>query len=213
MIIVISPSKTQDFDSPNNNLAVKTTLPRQLDQSIQLIAELKAYSISGLANLMGISDKLAALNHQRFKQFSRHFSLDNGKQALLAFKGDVYRGIRVHEYNTDDFAFAQKQLRILSGLYGVLRPLDLIQPYRLEMSTKLNNKAGANLYQFWGQSISNTLNQDETECIVNLASNEYFKAVDKKSLTAQVIDIVFKEKKRDKYQTIGQPGSCHQQIL
>ena len=129
--------------------------------------------------------------------------MDNAKQALLAFKGDVYNGINASSLSVKDLDFAQKNVRMLSGLYGVLRPLDLIQPYRLEMGTKLGNAQGKNLYDYWGSGISEVLNEDEEKLIVNLASNEYFKAIDKNILKAQILDIVFKEKKNDTYKVIG----------
>jgi cytoplasmic iron level regulating protein YaaA (DUF328/UPF0246 family) len=129
--------------------------------------------------------------------------LDNAKQALLAFKGDVYNGINASSLSVKDLDFAQKNVRMISGLYGVLRPLDLIQPYRLEMGTKLSNAQGNNLYDYWGSGISEVLNEDEEKLIVNLASNEYFKAIDNKILKAQILDIVFKEKKNNTYKVIG----------
>jgi cytoplasmic iron level regulating protein YaaA (DUF328/UPF0246 family) len=152
---------------------------------------------------MSLSEKLSKLNFDRFQAFKTPFSLDNAKQALLAFKGDVYNGINASSLSVKDLDFAQKNVRMLSGLYGVLRPLDLIQPYRLEMGTKLSNAQGNNLYDYWGSGISEVLNEDEEKLIVNLASNEYFKAIDKKLLKAQILDIVFKEKKNDTYKVIG----------
>jgi hypothetical protein len=152
---------------------------------------------------MSLSEKLSKLNFDRFQAFKTPFSLDNAKQALLAFKGDVYNGINASSLSALDLDFAQKNVRMLSGLYGVLRPLDLIQPYRLEMGTKLDNAQGNNLYDYWGSDISKVLNEDEEKLIVNLASNEYFKAIDKNILKAQILDIVFKEKKNDTYKVIG----------
>ena len=152
---------------------------------------------------MSISDKLSKLNFDRFQAFSTPFTLSNAKQALLAFKGDVYNGIDAPSLSSDDLEFAQQHLRMLSGLYGVIRPLDLIQAYRLEMGTKLKNSQGKNLYEFWGDQISNILNEDESEVIINLASNEYFKGIDKKSLNAKIINIAFKELKNDTYKIIG----------
>ena len=152
---------------------------------------------------MSLSEKLSKLNFDRFQAFKTPFSLDNAKQALLAFKGDVYNGINASSLSVKDLDFAQKNVRMLSGLYGVLRPLDLIQPYRLEMGAKLGNAEGKNLYDYWGSGISEVLNEDEEKLIVNLASNEYFKAIDKNILKAQILDIVFKEKKNDTYKVIG----------
>ena len=155
---------------------------------------------------MKISDKLAALNQQRYQDFQTPFTPDNAKQSLLAFKGDVYRGMAVEDYTEEDLAFAQDHLRILSGLYGMLRPLDLMQPYRLEMGTKLATEKEKNLYEFWGSSIAELINQalekQKDPCVVNLASNEYFKSVDRKTLKGRVLDIVFKENKADGYKII-----------
>ena len=138
-----------------------------------------------------------------FKSLNCRSIENNAKQAILAFKGDVYNGIDAPALSTDDLNFAQDSVRMLSGLYGVIRPLDLIQPYRLEMGTKLSNSKGKDLYEYWGTEISDVLNEDESELIVNLSSNEYFKAVDKKTLNANVLDIVFKEKKGEVYKVIG----------
>jgi hypothetical protein len=152
---------------------------------------------------MSISDKLSKLNFDRFQTFSTPFTLTNAKQALLAFKGDVYNGIDAPNLSSQDLDFAQSCVRMLSGLYGVIRPLDLIQPYRLEMGTRLENDKGKNLYEFWGDQISQILNEDESSVIINLASNEYFKGIDKKSLNAKIINIAFKEFKGDTYKIIG----------
>jgi hypothetical protein len=152
---------------------------------------------------MSLSENLSKLNFDRFQAFKTPFSLENAKQAFLAFKGDVYNGINASSLSDKDLDFAQKNVRMLSGLYGVLRPLDLIQPYRLEMGTRLINAQGNNLYDYWGSGISEVLNEDEEELIVNLASNEYYKAIDKKMLKAQILDIVFKEKKNETYKVIG----------
>ena len=152
---------------------------------------------------MSLSEKLSELNFDRFQKFKLPFTLDNAKQAILAFKGDVYNGINAPELSSEDLEFAQGKVRMLSGLYGVVRPLDLIQPYRLEMGTKLSNAKGGDLYDYWGSEISSVLNDDEPDLIINLASNEYFKAIDKKTLNANILDIVFKEKKGDSYKVIG----------
>ena len=184
MLAIISPSKTQNFSSPDIH---DYSLTRQLDESKLLVDILKTKSQNELAKLMSISEKLAKLNYDRFQQFSLPFNFDNAKQALLAFKGDVYNGIDAPSLSKQDLTFAQDNLRMLSGLYGVIRPLDLIAPYRLEMGTKLANPKGKNLYQFWGDKISQVLNEDEPKVIINLASNEYFKAVDQKALKARII--------------------------
>ena len=200
MLAIISPSKTQDFSPCGINFFTQT---RQLDHTQKLVKILKNKTQSQISKLMSLSEKLSKLNFDRFQAFKTPFSLDNAKQALLAFKGDVYNGINASSLSVKDLDFAQKNVRMLSGLYGVLRPLDLIQPYRLEMGTKLSNVQGNNLYDYWGSGISEVLNEDEQKLIVNLASNEYFKAIDKKLLKAQILDIVFKEKKNDTYKVIG----------
>ena len=174
-----------------------------MDFSIELMSILKRKSEAQIATLMSLSEKLAKLNFDRFQSFQTPFTLANAKQALLAFKGDVYNGIDASSLNEDDLNFAQGKVRMLSGLYGVLRPLDLIQPYRLEMGTKLANNKGKNLYEFWGDDVSEVLNEDESELIINLASNEYFKSIDKKTLKANILNIAFKEKKGDVYKIIG----------
>ncbi|MDP6973683.1 MAG: peroxide stress protein YaaA [Gammaproteobacteria bacterium] len=200
MLAIISPSKTQDFSSCH----VKTfSKSRQLPQTQELVRLLKDKTESQISKLMMLSDKLSKLNFDRFQAFKTPFSLDNSKQALLAFKGDVYNGIDAPSLSLEDLNFAQNNVRMISGLYGVLRPLDLIQPYRLEMSTKLSNKNGSNLYDYWGNKISKVLNDDEQDLIINLASNEYFKSIDIKILKAQMLDIVFKEKKNNTYKVIG----------
>ena len=200
MLAIISPSKTQDFSPCDINSFTQT---RQLDYTQKLVNILKNKTQSQISKLMSLSEKLSKLNFDRFQAFKTPFSLDNAKQALLAFKGDVYNGINASSLSAKDLDFAQKNVRMLSGLYGVLRPLDLIQPYRLEMGTKLGNAQGKNLYDYWGSGISEVLNEDEEKLIVNLASNEYFKAIDKNILKAQILDIVFKEKKNDTYKVIG----------
>ncbi|MBC8493658.1 MAG: peroxide stress protein YaaA [Candidatus Thioglobus sp.] len=200
MLAVISPSKTQDFSKPDIR---DYSTARQLDESTSLVGILKKKSQEELSKLMSISEKLAKLNYDRFQNFSIPFNFDNAKQALLAFKGDVYNGIDAPNLSKKDLVFAQDNLRMLSGLYGVVRPLDLIMPYRLEMGTKLENPKGKNLYKFWGDKISQVLNEDESEVIINLASNEYFKGIDQTALNAKIINIVFKEFKGDKYKIIG----------
>lgn len=201
MLMVISPAKTLDYDV---DTPTRHTLPRHLPQTQELVSQLRDFSPDEIADLMHISDKLAALNHQRYQDFPDELTPDNAKQALLVFQGDVYIGIEAAKYTTDDLAYAQQHLRILSGLYGLLRPLDLMFPYRLEMGTKLGNDNGRNLYDFWGSQLAEQLNTDfkDTPCLVNLASNEYFKAIDAKSLKAPVIDIAFKENKNGTYKVI-----------
>jgi len=200
MLAIISPSKTQDFSQCDIDIFSQT---RQIESSNELIGILKNKSKSQIAKLMSISEKLSELNFDRFQNFQLPFTLKNAKQAILAFKGDVYNGINAPELSQEDLEFAQGKVRMLSGLYGVIRPLDLIQPYRLEMGTKLSNEKGSDLYDYWGSDISSILNEDESDLIVNLASNEYSKAIDKKTLNANILDIVFKEKKDDNYKVIG----------
>ncbi len=200
MLAVISPSKTQDFN-PSDITAFTQT--RQMAQSQVLVDILKNKTRDEIAALMSISEKLSLLNFERFQNFNTPLTLSNAKQALLAFKGDVYNGIDASSLDVQDLEFAQCSVRMLSGLYGVIRPLDLIAPYRLEMGTKLVNDKGKNLYEFWGSGISQVLNEDESEVIINLASNEYFKGIDKKALQAKIIHIVFKEFKNEAYKVIG----------
>ncbi|KAF3983394.1 MAG: peroxide stress protein YaaA [Methylococcales symbiont of Hymedesmia sp. n. MRB-2018] len=204
MIIVISPSKTLDFSV---NSFHDHTYPRQLNNSQELINTVKQFTVEELTSLMKISEKLSQLNWQRYRDFQQPFTLRNAKQALLAFKGDVYGGIDVENYTANDFAFAQSHLRILSGLYGCLRPLDLIQPYRLEMGTKLPNDKGKNLYEYWGEKVTALidldLENDENPLLINLASNEYYKVIKPKLLNAQVLTLNFKENKAGVYKTIG----------
>tara|TARA_B100000945_G_C20419356_1_gene616925 strand:+ start:374 stop:1168 length:795 start_codon:yes stop_codon:yes gene_type:complete len=199
MLAIISPSKTQDFSQCDT---ASYTQSRQLNRTQELVDILQTKTERQISELMSLSENLSKLNFDRFQAFKTPFSLDNAKQAFLSFKGDVYNGINASSLSVKDLAFAQKHVRILSGLYGVLRPLDLIQPYRLEMGTKLNNNHGNNLYDFWGTGISKTLNKDEEELIVNLASNEYTKAIKKNVLKAQILNISFKEKKNGTYKII-----------
>ncbi|MFH1217157.1 MAG: peroxide stress protein YaaA [Pseudomonadota bacterium] len=204
MLLVISPSKTQDFNCRNYN---RYTVPGLLQESRLLIDILKKQSAEQIGELMGISEKLAKLNRQRFRKFNIPFNLQNAGQALLVFKGDVYGGIDSDNYEDEDFDFAQLHLRILSGLYGVLRPLDLIQPYRLEMGTKLATDRGSDLYAFWGGRITDAINADlpveDDAVLVNLASAEYFKAIQTKALKGRVLTVSFKEKKNGEYKVIG----------
>src|SRR5690554_5128946 len=204
MLMVISPAKTLDYTSP---LATETfTQPRFLEQSSQLIEVLRKLSPSELAELMKLSDKLAGLNVARFTEWQPDFNLDNARQAILAFKGDVYTGLDAQSLSAEDFDYAQQHLRILSGLYGVLRPLDLMQPYRLEIGTKLDNPKGKNLYEFWGERLTQSLNQclaeQKSKVLLNLASNEYFKAVKPKQLDGTLINVDFKDFKNDQYKII-----------
>ena len=201
MLIVISPAKTLDYSTPSIS---DYTLPDFTSDVKSLVNVMKKKSASEISQLMHISDNLASLNEERYKTFKQTFSPENSKQALLAFKGDVYTKIDVDSYSKEDFDFAQDHLRILSGLYGLLKPLDLIQPYRLEMGTKLVTKKGSNLYDYWGSKIAKALNEvAQGKTLINLASQEYFKAVDTKVLKSEVITIHFKEYKNGTYQIIG----------
>jgi len=209
MLFVISPAKSLDFESAA--LTDKYTAPLFLDKSKVLIDILKQYQSEDISKLMGVSSAIADLNVARNNDWSSPFSLRNAKQAIYAFKGDVYTGISVETAEQPQVDYIQNHVRILSGLYGVLRPLDLMQAYRLEMGTRLENPEGKNLYAFWGSACTDQLNNDlssdsgatETEpVIVNLASNEYYKAVKPKSLNARVITPIFKDLKAGKYKII-----------
>jgi cytoplasmic iron level regulating protein YaaA (DUF328/UPF0246 family) len=204
MLTVISPAKTLDFETPAPTR--KATQPDFLDRSARLVDTLRQLDPAQVGELMDISETLAELNHRRFMNWSMPFTAANAKQALFAFRGDVYTGLDADSLGAADLTFAQKHLRILSGLYGVLRPLDLIQPYRLEMGTGLHNDAGRNLYEFWGGDIAATLNGEFTGArrpvLVNLASEEYFKSVHPKTLAAEVITPIFKERKGDGYKIV-----------
>ncbi len=203
MLMVISPAKTLDYESP---LATETyTQPDFLDDACELIDQLKELEPHEVSNLMSISDKLGQLNAERFRTWHTPFTPENARQAALAFKGDVYTGLDAESFSEDDFAFAQSHLRMLSGLYGLLRPLDLMQPYRLEMGTKFENKRGKDLYAFWGNIITDELNRllaKDDGVLVNLASNEYFKSVRKKALDAHIVTPQFKDWKNGQYKMI-----------
>lgn len=204
MLIVVSPAKTLDYESP---LATQTyTQPELTEHSAELIEVCRELTPAQIASLMKVSDKIAGLNAARFAEWQPVFTTDNARQAILAFKGDVYTGLEAETLDEDGFAYAQQHLRMLSGLYGLLRPLDLMQPYRLEMGTKLENPRGANLYQFWGDIITDKLNAalaaQGDDVLVNLASNEYFKAVKLKKIAGKIITPVFKDCKNGTYKVI-----------
>ena len=204
MLLVISPAKTLDYDTPP--ATARFTQPQFLDHAQELIGQLRQMIPQQIGELMHLSDKLAALNVARYGSWQPDFTPANAKQALLAFKGDVYTGLAAEDFSEEDFDFAQAHLRMLSGLYGVLRPLDLMQPYRLEMGTKLANARGANLYEFWGERISGWLNEalaaQGDDILLNLASNEYFSAVKRKALNARIIDTEFKDLKNGQHKII-----------
>ena len=204
MLILISPAKTLDYQS---ELTTKRfTQPALLEHSQQLIREARKLSAPQIKALMGISDKLADLNATRFHDWHPDFTPDNARQAILAFKGDVYTGLQAETFSEADFDFAQQHLRMLSGLYGVLRPLDLMQPYRLEMGIRLENPRGKDLYQFWGDEITKTLNAvleaQGDDVVINLASDEYFRSVKPKALAGRIIKPVFLDEKNGKFKVI-----------
>ncbi len=199
MIIVLSPAKSLDYQTPPQLDA--HTLPIFIDEAAELVAYMREFSATSLSSLMGISASLASLNAQRYAQWTTKFSAQNAKQALLAFNGDVYEGLQASTLSADDLAYAQDHLRILSGLYGVLRPLDWMQAYRLEMGTRLVTTRGKDLYAFWGECITAALNEQLLQngpdaTVVNLASVEYFKAVKPKQLKASVITPVFEDEQK-----------------
>ncbi|MDG1668358.1 MAG: peroxide stress protein YaaA [Opitutae bacterium] len=204
MLILLSPAKSLDYDSPL--LTATATQPRLAKFSSELIDQLRTLSPEAVGKLMSISPKLAELNHARYQNYQPTFTSNNSRQAILAFTGDVYQGMTLADWSPENFAAAQQQIRILSGLYGVLRPLDRMQPYRLEMGTKFDNTRGSNLYQFWGSTITELLNKDlqasGSDLVVNLASNEYFSSVKTKELQGQLITPVFKDEKNGKHKII-----------
>ncbi len=204
MITIISPAKSVNFDEPAPTEVF--TIPEYLSQSKDLVRHLKRYKKPELMELMSISENIADLNLARFKAFKPPFNLENSKQALFAFTGDVYRHMRLSTYDAEQLSFAQNNLRILSGLYGYLRPLDLIQAYRLEMKTKLKTDRGPDLYHFWGNRITKALNRDlkatESAALINLASKEYSRIANFKAIKAPVINIDFKEVENGKAKVI-----------
>ena len=204
MLMVISPAKTLDFES--KPVTARFTQPQYLDHSQELIEQLRELSPAQISELMHVSDKIGGLNAARFGSWTPAFTAANAKQALLAFKGDVYTGLNAETFSDADFSYAQDHLRMLSGLYGLLRPLDLMMPYRLEMGTKLANARGKDLYAFWGTRISEWLNEALAEqgddVLLNLASNEYFSAVKRTALKARIINTEFKDLKNGQYKII-----------
>ncbi len=205
MLLVVSPAKKLDYDSQNK--VSMHTMPDYLKDSKQLIARLRDFSSLDISELMDVSTKIADLNFERYAKWTPNFTLNNSKQSILAFKGDVYTGMDALSFNNADFKFAQKHLRILSGLYGLLRPLDLMKAYRLEMGSKLSTTRGKNLYEFWDTIITEGLNAQlktiKSDVLINLASNEYFKSVKKKHLNANIITPMFKDYKNGDYKMIG----------
>ena len=204
MLALISPAKTLDYET-----ALPTdihTLPRLLDQSQQLIDLSRKLSASEISKLMTVSEKIANLNVERFRDWNADFSFANARQSIFAFKGDVYTGLDAYSLSEDDLKFAQNHLRSLSGLYGLLRPLDLMMPYRLEMGTRLKNERGTNLYDFWQDRITDLINEDLTQSdskiLVNIASDEYYKSVKEAKIKAEIIKPVFLDQKNGQYKVI-----------
>lgn len=204
MLMVLSPAKTLDYESPLTTQA--HSLPDFIPRSAELISTLRDMSPDSLGSLMKISDQLAHLNAGRYADWSKKFTFKNSRQAVLAFNGDVYEGLDARTLTEKQLTWAQDHLRILSGLYGVLRPLDLMQPYRLEMGTRLQNKHGKDLYTFWGDDVTNALNSalknNKSSALINLASEEYFKSVRPKNLAVPVITPTFEDWKGGDYKVI-----------
>ncbi|MEP3481848.1 MAG: peroxide stress protein YaaA [Fuerstiella sp.] len=204
MLILISPAKTLDFESATPS--VKTTEPVFLSDSSQLLATLKTLSPAKIGKLMAISDQLAELNYARFQQWSAAPSKEESCPAVYAFQGDVYQGLKASDWKAAQRTYAQSHLRILSGLYGLLRPMDSIMPYRLEMGRKLKTKSASNLYEFWGDQLADAINEatkdSRSNAIVNLASQEYFKAARAKNLSSPIITPVFKDFSNGKHKVI-----------
>lgn len=204
MLALISPAKTLDYETtlPTDQF----TLPRLLDHSELLIQDCQKLSATDIAGLMSVSEKIAKLNYERFQDWQADFNFSNARQALFSFKGDVYTGLDAYNLTDQNIEFAQNHLRMLSGLYGLLRPLDLMMPYRLEMGTKLKNIRGHNLYEFWDENITNLINADlaqsESEILVNIASDEYYKSVKESKIQADIIKPVFLDQKNGKYKVI-----------
>jgi cytoplasmic iron level regulating protein YaaA (DUF328/UPF0246 family) len=203
ILMVLSPAKSLDYETPPS--VATHTLPQYIPQAYDLIKSLRGFTPAQIGGLMDISDALATLNVARYELFSETFTPENSKQALLAFNGDVYEGLNAAQLSAEQLDFAQNHLRILSGLYGLLKPLDLMQPYRLEMGTKLPNAMGKDLYAFWRPLLADALNAllpQSDDVLVNLASEEYFKSVDLKRLKVRVVSPVFEDYKNGKYKII-----------
>lgn len=202
MITLLSPAKSLNYDKVD----APRTQPRFKDDTMELVSIMKKKKAGDLRKLMSISEKLADLNVQRFQDFEKSHNVKNSKQAMFAFTGDVYQGLEADTFSEEEIQFAQDHVRMLSGLYGLLRPLDVMQPYRLEMGTKLKTQKGKNLYEFWGSSIASMITKDlkkvKSKVIINLASQEYFKAVDTDALDADIYDIHFREYRGDELKFI-----------
>lgn len=204
MLMLLSPAKTLDYQTELKTQAY--TQPLHLGEAEVLVQQLQGLAPDQLAQLMKLSDKLAALNLARYASWTRPFTPENARPAILAFKGDVYTGLQAEDFSPEHFEFAQQHLRILSGLYGVLRPLDLMQAYRLEMGTPLATSLGKDLYAFWGARITQWINEEleaqNEPFVLNLASNEYFKAIKRPQVRAQIIDTEFRDQKNGQYKII-----------
>ena len=204
MLSIISPAKSLNFEKENKEIS--HTLPILTDKSQQVVNVLNKLDLKQFMKLMSISENLAQLNVDRIANWKLPFTLKNSKQAVFAFTGDVYVGLNANEFTKDDLSYSQSSLRILSGLYGLLKPLDLIQAYRLEMGTKISVVNSKNLYDFWKEDITRTLNEDlkvhQHNYLLNLASNEYFKVIDKQKINADIINPVFKNYKNGEYKVI-----------
>lgn len=201
MLIIISPAKT--INEEPVNLEIPVSSPEFINEASEIVQVLKKYSPIRIGKLMSINPKLAQLNYERYQEWQLPFSVDNSKPSVFAFNGDVYNGLKVEEYSNDDLLYAQQHLRILSGLYGLLKPLDLIQSYRLEMGTKLKLKRKKNLYEFWGKKLTLSLNSllksNQQDTLINLASNEYYKAIQASGLSYNIITPIFKDYKNGSY--------------
>ena len=204
MIIILSPSKTMNFE--DQVTATKYSSPVFQREAQTLVQTLQQFKPEDIKKLMDVNDKIAELNYQRFQEFDLSFTPSSGRQALLAYRGDVYAGLDIANYSEQDLKFAQEQVRIISGLYGLVCALDVIQPYRLEMGNKLENPHGKDLYTFWGHKITDQIRKElqehQNQILVNLASNEYYKAIDQDQVKQQLVTPVFKEYKDGKYKTI-----------
>lgn len=205
MLMIISPAKSMDFAT--KPMSQEYTVPGAISYSKRIIDEIKNFTPQEISKLMKVSQDIASLTNKRFQLWSAEHNLKNSKQAIYAYTGDVYQGLNVNSFKTKELIFAQNHLAIVSGLYGLLRPLDLIQPYRLEMGVKFKIGNCKNLYEFWKNSITDSVNkyleEQNSMILINLASNEYFKSIDKKKLKANVITPVFKDLKNDTYKVIG----------
>ena len=205
MLVLVSPAKTLDYESELN--VEEFSIASHLSDSNLLIKELQQKNPDDLSSLMGLSDKLSQLNFERNMNWTKPTKpSETARQAIFAFKGDVYQGLDVNSLSRNEISYAQKNLCILSGLYGLLKPLDLMYPYRLEMGTKMKNKRGDNLYEFWGSKITTTVNdlskENKSKAIVNLASIEYFSVLDRKQINLPIIEPVFKDHKNGNYKII-----------